>query len=97
MISYKAGYKTDPDGVDAVVLDFPGVFSCGEDLDDARVMLADALIAVAKTNILLGEPLAVPNPQATDPKMDVIEPIHLFLNAYSQRQQQSASMSNEAH
>jgi predicted RNase H-like HicB family nuclease len=81
MVTYKAGYKFDPDGVDAVVLDFPGVFSCGEDLEEARVMLADALVAVAKTNILLGEPLAVPNSAANDSSMDIIEPIHLFLNA----------------
>ena len=86
MITYKAGYKIDPDGVDAVVLDFPGVFSCGETLEEARVMLADALVAVATTNILFGEALAVPDPNAADSSRDVIEPIHLFLNAHSQPQ-----------
>jgi predicted RNase H-like HicB family nuclease len=96
MITYKAAYQIDDDGVDAVVLDFPGVFSCGEDLEEARVMLADALIAVAKTNILLGEPLAVPNPSVEDPSFDIVEPIHLFLNAYSQRQSELVSAANEA-
>ncbi len=91
MITYKAAYKIDSDGVDAVVLDFPGVFSCGDDLEDARIMLADALIAVAKTNILLGESLAVPNAEIDDPSFDVVEPIHLFLNSYSQRQAELVS------
>src|SRR5258708_2131441 len=96
MITYRAGYQIDDDGVDAVVLDFPGVFSCGEDLEDARVMLADALIAVAKTTIRLGEPLAVPTPQIENPSYDIVEPIHLFLNAYSQRQSELVSATNEA-
>jgi hypothetical protein len=34
MLTYKAGYKFDPDGVHAEVLDFAGAISCGTDLDE---------------------------------------------------------------
>ena len=68
-------YKFLDDTVHAEVLDFPGVISCGRDLDDARQMLRSALIDMAETNLLLGEPFPRPNPSATDPESDLEEPL----------------------
>jgi predicted RNase H-like HicB family nuclease len=83
MIQYKAGYKFVGGGVHAQVLDFPAAISCGADLDDARRMLGVALIDVAETLLELGEPLPRPDPSATDPEMDLEEPIYLHLSASS--------------
>lgn len=83
MITYKAMYKFVDDGVHAEVLDFPGAISCGADLEEARRMLASALVDMAETNLLLGEPLPTPDPNATNPDADIEEPIHLLLNAAS--------------
>ncbi len=83
MISYRAMYKSLEDGVHAEVLDFPGVISCGKDLEDARRMLRSALVDMAETSLALGEPLPKPNPSATDPDSDLEEPIHLVLAAAS--------------
>ena len=52
MLSYRAMYKYLDDGVHAEVLDFPGVISCGSDLEDARRMLSSALVDTAETNLL---------------------------------------------
>jgi len=84
MITYTAGYKYDPEGVHARVLDFPGAISCGTDLADARSMLADALWIMAESYILDGDSFPKPQPGATDSEMDVIEPIYLCLSASSQ-------------
>lgn len=81
MITYRAMYKFLPDGVHAEVLDFPGVISCGRDLDDARRMLGGALVDMAETSLQEGEALPAPNPSATDAEADLEEPIHLLLNA----------------
>ncbi len=83
MITYRAAYRTIPEGVHAVVLDFPGVITHGKDLEDARRMLASALVDMAETNLLLGEALPKPDPDATDPEADLEEPIHLLLSAAS--------------
>lgn len=83
MIQYKAGYKFVDGGVHAQVLDFPEAISCGADLDDARRMLASALIDVAETRLEAGEPLPSPNRTATDPEMDLEEPIFLHFTASS--------------
>ena len=40
MLTYKAMYKFVSDGVHGEVLDFPGVITCGKDLDDARNLLS---------------------------------------------------------
>jgi predicted RNase H-like HicB family nuclease len=80
-------YKFLEDAVHAEVLDFPGVISCGQDLDDAREMLRSALVDMAETNLLLGEALPKPNPAATDPESDLEEPIHLLLTAASRVQE----------
>lgn len=83
MISYRAMYKFLEDGVHAEVLDFPGVISCGKDLEEARQMLRSALVDMAETNLALGDTLPKPNPSATDPDADLEEPIHLLFTAAS--------------
>lgn len=83
MLTYKAMYKVDPDGVHAEVLDFPGAITCAQSLEEARRLLASALVDMAETNLLLGEPLPIPNPQAHDAEADIEEPIYLLLNASS--------------
>lgn len=81
MLTYKAMYKFLDDGVHGEVLDFPGVITCGRDLDETRKLLACALVDMSETNLLLGENLPVPNPEMSDPESDLEEPIHLILNA----------------
>jgi hypothetical protein len=83
VVQYKAGYKFVVVGVHAQVLDFPEAITCGSDLDDARRMLAMALLDVAETRLELGELLPRPDPSATDPEMDLEEPIYLHLSASS--------------
>lgn len=83
MLTYKAMYKFHDEGVHASVLDFPGAISCGADLEEARRMLAGALVDMAETNLLLGEPLPRPDPSCTDPDADLEEPIYLLLTAAS--------------
>jgi predicted RNase H-like HicB family nuclease len=81
MLTYKAMYKfLGPDeGVHAEVLDFPGVITCGRDLEEARRLLASALVDMAETNLSLGEPLPRPDPTRTSDEADLEEPIHLLL------------------
>jgi predicted RNase H-like HicB family nuclease len=83
MLQYKAGYKFVDGGVHAQVLDFPAAITCGSDLDEARRLLAVALIDVAETLLELGQPLPHPDPQLSDTNMDVEEPIYLHLRASS--------------
>jgi predicted RNase H-like HicB family nuclease len=84
MLTYKAMYKNVQGGVHAEVLDFPGAITFGRDLDDARQRLAAALVDMAETNLLAGEPLPAPDATATDIEADLEEPIHLLLTAASQ-------------
>jgi predicted RNase H-like HicB family nuclease len=81
MLTYKAMYKLLDEGVHAEVLDFPRVISCGADLEDARRLLASALVDMAETNLMRGEPLPAPDPSCTDPEADLEEPIYLLLKA----------------
>lgn len=83
MMTYKAMYKFLDGTVHAEVLDFPGAIAFGSDLEEARQMLASALVDMAETNLLLGEPLPRPDPATTDPDADLEEPIHLLLTAAS--------------
>jgi len=83
MLTYKAMYKYLDKGVHAEVLDFPGVITCGESLEEARRLLASALVDMAETNLLHGESLPVPDPTCTDLDADLEEPIHLLLKATS--------------
>jgi len=83
MLTYKAMYKYLDEGVHAELLDFPGVISCGENIEEARRLLASALVDMAETNLLNGEPLPLPDPTITDFDADLEEPVHLFLKATS--------------
>ena len=83
MLVYKAMYKFLPDGVHGEVLDFPGAITCGKDLDEARRLLSGALVDMAETNLLLGEPLPLPDSSVSDAESDLEEPIYLLLNASS--------------
>jgi predicted RNase H-like HicB family nuclease len=76
-------YKYLDEGVHAEVIDFPGAITFGRDLEEARRMLAAALVDMAETNLLLGEPLPRPDPNCTNPDADLEEPIHLLLSAAS--------------
>lgn len=84
MLTYKAMYVFLDEGVHGEVLDFPGAISSGADLDEARRAVASALVDMAETNLLLGEPLPRPDPAVTNPESDLEEPIYLFLTAASQ-------------
>jgi predicted RNase H-like HicB family nuclease len=77
MVTYKAMYKHLDSGVHGEVIDFPGVITWGMDLESARRLLASALIDMAETNLLYGEPLPQPDPSTTDPGADFEEPITL--------------------
>ncbi len=81
MLTYKAMYKYLDEGVHGEVLDFPGAISTGSDLDDARNQLAGALVDMAETCLMRGEPLPRPDPSRSDPEADIEEPIHLLLSA----------------
>jgi predicted RNase H-like HicB family nuclease len=83
MLTYKAMYKNINEGVHGEVLDFPGAIAFGADLEEARRKLASALVDMAETNLLRGEPLPPPDPSASDPEADLEEPIHLLLTATS--------------
>jgi predicted RNase H-like HicB family nuclease len=83
MLTYKAMYKFLDQGVHAEVLDFPGTITFGKNLEEARRMLASALVDMAETNLLRGEPLPPPDPSRTDPASDLEEPIYLLLSAAS--------------
>ncbi len=83
MLRYKAGYKFVEGGVHAQILDFPSVISCGKDLEEARWMLASALVDMAEFSLERGEGLPIPNPLITDADADIEEPIHLHFQASS--------------
>ena len=83
MLTYKAMYKFLDQEVHAEVLDFPGTITSGATLEEARRLLASALVDMAETNLLRGEPLPQPDPSCTDPEADLEEPIHLLLTAAS--------------
>ena len=83
MLTYKAMYKFLDEGVHGEVLDFPGTISFAEDLEKVRRSLASALVDMAETNLINGEPLPLPNPELSDLEADLEEPIHLILTAAS--------------
>lgn len=96
MLKYRAAYKSLLDGVHAEVLDFPGVISCGGDLDEARMMIESALVDMAETNLMHGESLPTPNPRLTDPESDLEEPIHLLLTAATRVRQMAVERRHAA-
>ena len=76
MLAYKAMYKFFNDGVHGEVLDFPGAITCGKDLAETRRLPASALVDMAETTLLEGEPLPIPNSSITDAESDLEEPIY---------------------
>ena len=76
MLTYKAMFKYLDEGVHAEVLDFPGVITCGRDLEEARRLLASALVDMAETCLSKGESLPRPDPACTDTDADLEESIH---------------------
>ena len=81
MLIYKAMYKFFDESIHAEVLDFPSVITFSTNLPDARQLLASALVDMAETNLIQGEPLPQPDPSCTDPEADLEEPIYLLLTA----------------
>jgi predicted RNase H-like HicB family nuclease len=75
MLVYKAMYRYLDAGVHAEVLDFPGVISCGEDLEQARRLLASALVDMAQVSLERGESLPLADPTVTDSDSDLEAPI----------------------
>ena len=83
MLTYKAMFKHLDQGVHAEVLDFPGVITWAPSVEQARRLLSSALVDMAETNLLHGEPLPSPNPEASDAEADWEEPIYLLVQATS--------------
>ena len=83
MITYTAAYIFEDDTCIGEVLDFPGTVSCGKTLDETRKHLSDALLDMAETNLMLGDPLPKPQTSVKD-GADIIEPIYLVLQASHQ-------------
>jgi predicted RNase H-like HicB family nuclease len=83
MLTYKAMYKYVDGGVHGEVLDFPGTITFAHSLEQARSLLASALVDMAETNLSRGESLPRPQPSLSDAEADIEEPIHLLLTAAS--------------
>ncbi|HEO71530.1 MAG TPA: hypothetical protein ENN80_09710 [Candidatus Hydrogenedentes bacterium] len=83
MLTCKAMYKQLDEAVHAEVLDFPGVITCGPNMDEARRLLASALVDMAETCLQHGEPLPRPAPARTDPEADIEEPVYYWLKTAS--------------
>lgn len=83
MFIYKAMYKYLDEGIHGEILDFPGVITCGPDMEATRQLLRSALVDMAETCLMNGEALPQPEPLVTDPEADLEEPIYLLLNAAS--------------
>jgi len=85
MVTYTARYTFLDEGVHGEVIDFPGVITFGADLPKARRLLAGALVDMAETNLSLGEPLPLPDQEATSSETgaDLVEPIYLIFEAAS--------------
>jgi predicted RNase H-like HicB family nuclease len=84
MLRYHVAYslpRGDDRMVVAEVLDFPGVFSQGFDLADARLMIASALQDIAQMHLEEGKALPTPNPDATAADADLIELLPLSVEA----------------
>jgi len=84
MLVYKAAYFFDDDGVHVEALDFPGVTSCGSDLNEARKMIQSALLDMAEYYLDRGKPLPLPEPSLSNPEADIEEPLYLLLKTASE-------------
>jgi predicted RNase H-like HicB family nuclease len=65
--------KSREEMVVAEALDFPGAFSQGFDLPDARLMIASALEDLAQSLLEEGKALPSPNDNASAPDADLVE------------------------
>jgi predicted RNase H-like HicB family nuclease len=84
MLRYHVAFylpKTTGEMVVAEALDFPGAFSQGFDLPDARLMVSSALEDLAQLLLEEGKPLPAPNPDSASPDADLIELIPLTIHA----------------
>lgn len=81
MLTYKAAFQFVDGSVHAHVVDFPGAITCAADLNEARRLLASALLDLAGYALEQGEALPRPDPSLTDPEADLEEPIYLHLQA----------------
>lgn len=70
-------YKFLDTGVHGEILDFPGVITCGKNLEETRQLLSSALVDMAETNLGLGVSLPIPNPSLHDFEADLEEPTYL--------------------
>jgi hypothetical protein len=53
-------------------------------LEKVRRSLTNALVEIAETNLINGEPLPILDPLLSDPEADLEEPIHLILTKFNQ-------------
>ena len=60
MLTYQAMYKFLDAGVHAEVLDFPGVMTCAKDIQEARRLLASALVDMAELCFIARRILVAP-------------------------------------
>jgi hypothetical protein len=86
MLTYKAGYKFVEGRVFAQVLDNPGALTEDATLESTRRMLASALLDISYSYIECGQPLPLPDATASEEDFDIVEPIHLVLQASTQVQ-----------
>ena len=84
MLRYDPGYQFVERQVYAQVVDLPAIIMCANDLTEARRQLTATLLDLAQTRLELGQSLPMPDPMATDPEMDIEEPIYLHLSASSE-------------
>ena len=88
MLRYHVAFylpKKPGDFVVAEALDFPGAVSQGFDLQDARLMIASAMEDLAQILLEQGNPLPVPDAQASAEDADLIEMIPLSVHVGSGR------------
>ena len=88
MLQYHVAYhlpEAVPGFVVAEVLDFPGVFSQGFDLPDARQMIASALEEVAQLYLEQGRALPVPREPQEGMEADLIERMPLSIEVSGNR------------
>ncbi|MEX2261225.1 MAG: hypothetical protein WD696_04700 [Bryobacteraceae bacterium] len=86
MLRYHVAYYLPKSGDQMVVaeaLDFPGVFSQGFDLADARLMVASALEEVAQMYLEEGHALPKPDADALDPEADLVELLPLTVEVHA--------------
>ena len=81
MLTYKAAYRFVEGGVHAHLLDFPGAMTWALTMDEARRLLASAMLDLAELCLDRGEALPVPDSNLADPEADIEEPLHLHLRA----------------